>query len=282
MAIVVESTANASTTASVDLVITKPTGLAEGDLLIAALTSRSGEYTTPSGWTQADVRADTVAYSEILYKVASSADAAASNFTFTSDSAIFNSGSLLRVSGAVPTPQITADGLVSDSGPIVASFTVTGTPRVGSLGVMVGIATNANATGSGSVTSYNSPPLSTSWVETHDYFYDGEEYSGAAYNEVDPTAALTSFGYATTNTGRRNSGVIAFFNEVVDATATNTLVTAASSTFTQTGTSDTITLEQNFLTASATVNEQTAVGTTPQQWIDETKLSTDWTNEQKT
>ena len=91
------------------LVITKPTSLAVGDLMLAGIYSSSGtggagtvSINTPSGWTQVALQGisgstDMVA---CFSKVADSADVAASNFTFTDTNGIatnFMIGHLLRI-----------------------------------------------------------------------------------------------------------------------------------------------------------------------------------------
>lgn len=71
--------------------VTKPTSLAEGDLMIAGIVSEYGgagnaSVNTPSGWTKVgdvDVSTNDVNLA-VFYKIADSSDVAASNFTFTS------------------------------------------------------------------------------------------------------------------------------------------------------------------------------------------------------
>lgn len=82
--------------------VTKPTGLAAGDLLILINGDNGGgdQLTPPSGWTevfyvaQASNRA-----SQMMCKVADSTDAAATNFTFTYGGGGVHGGALIRVTG---------------------------------------------------------------------------------------------------------------------------------------------------------------------------------------
>lgn len=97
MAIVVESVATGGSP------ITKPTGLAVGDLLVAALSRGpidGTSVTVPSGWTSL-VSGTNLGTHGILAKVADSSDVAASTFTFQDSSSNALSGVLYRISGAV-------------------------------------------------------------------------------------------------------------------------------------------------------------------------------------
>lgn len=67
-------------------VVTKPTGLAVGDLMLAFVAANKAGMTAPSGFTQIGSEHDSSANaysSDAYYKVATSGDVAASNFTFT-------------------------------------------------------------------------------------------------------------------------------------------------------------------------------------------------------
>ena len=70
------------------LVLTKPVGLAVGDLLVAGIfvanqANNTSSLNTPSGWTlQEAVEANTQFELAVYLKTATSGDVAASNFTF--------------------------------------------------------------------------------------------------------------------------------------------------------------------------------------------------------
>ena len=90
MAIVVESTTTGSGTvtdigSSGTFLVTKPTGLTVGDMLVA-ITSLEEVYNgiTPSGWTSVTIPSGSVNGNEtnLFYKLADSGDVAASNYTF--------------------------------------------------------------------------------------------------------------------------------------------------------------------------------------------------------
>lgn len=118
------------------LVLTKPTGLAVGDLMVAGIyfsdnngsTGDSG-INTPAGWTlqEATTTTQPPEYERlsVFLKIADSADVAASNFTFTragTDTSYHLMGHLLRISdyGIVA-------GETSNSDPNVTTTTITAT-----------------------------------------------------------------------------------------------------------------------------------------------------------
>lgn len=102
MATVVESVSTNSFTAASSITITKPSGLASGDLMVALLSivgggtiSDTSGWTTVSNYTDVGVGIDM----EIQYKIANSTDVAASNFTFSGTLSNRIIGALYRISG---------------------------------------------------------------------------------------------------------------------------------------------------------------------------------------
>lgn len=96
MALVVESVATGTSP------ITKPTGLAVGDLMVALVSQSYNaafpSASTPSGWTAEYATFDPRAYG-LFWKIADSADVAASDFTFQDSASNHMTGVLYRVSG---------------------------------------------------------------------------------------------------------------------------------------------------------------------------------------
>jgi hypothetical protein len=82
-------------------VIVAPTGITIGDLLIASVSFQTNDVITPSsGFTSIEKTShNTGSTIESFYKVATSGDAAASDFTFTSAGSSANLGTMLRFSG---------------------------------------------------------------------------------------------------------------------------------------------------------------------------------------
>jgi hypothetical protein len=112
----VESTAttNGYTDLNTSITIAKPTGLAEGDLMVAQIvayddTTSAGNVSVPSGWTQIVEVSDSGPrhYQNIMYKVATAGDVAASDFTFNTSGNSFQQGGIIRISGYASGPTIT-------------------------------------------------------------------------------------------------------------------------------------------------------------------------------
>lgn len=105
MAAVVESTSTVTTLTARPLVLTKPTGLAVGDMLLAFVVQNAGSsatLSTPSGWTAVlanDQDSDTKTSGAAFAKIADAGDVAASDFSFTTNNASSLMGVLYRISG---------------------------------------------------------------------------------------------------------------------------------------------------------------------------------------
>lgn len=104
MSVAVASTSTKAYASGSTITIDKPTGLAVGDLMVAYVHKIDGDVGTCSltGWTAIDSYDDTGAtgdYMFSLYKIADSADVAASNFTFTLGETKVTGGAIVRITG---------------------------------------------------------------------------------------------------------------------------------------------------------------------------------------
>src|SRR3990172_376955 len=93
------------------ITIDKPSGTAEGDLLVAQIVHGTGSQSTldggqPSGWTQIGVGNNADHNIGVWWKIAGAAEPA--NYTFTSTIDNDMSGEIIRISGAHPTTPINA------------------------------------------------------------------------------------------------------------------------------------------------------------------------------
>jgi hypothetical protein len=101
-----ESSNSTAWASSSSVVVTKPTGLAVGDLMVGIVANNhasSNDFTTPGGWTAyanstISIDGTTEGRLAVFYKVADSGDVAASNFTFSCASSTRIAGGVLRVS----------------------------------------------------------------------------------------------------------------------------------------------------------------------------------------
>lgn len=97
---------------STSLTLPKPTGLTAGELMIAHLTfnySSGFTITPPTGFTllNIDNGGGTIGM-VVYYKIASSADASASNFVFTLSTTVLNNSNMIRISGTSTTTPVYA------------------------------------------------------------------------------------------------------------------------------------------------------------------------------
>lgn len=88
--------------------ITKPSGLAEGDLMVAVIASgrNNADLSSPAGWDEITVSNSTYPLS-VFSKLAEASDVAASTFAFTQSLTGDIKGSLIRITGAT-TPAVVA------------------------------------------------------------------------------------------------------------------------------------------------------------------------------
>lgn len=287
MALAVASTSSTSGSGT-NLVITKPTGLAVGDLLLCVMSgTRNGglNANTASGWTLADSEAGTDAVTRIQYKVADASDVSASDFTFTFTlSATLSGGSLMRITGAPAASQVDLTASQNFSGSATTAISFSGTYAVtydGSLIILGFSGVNQGTDGAGSIGTYTTSDGSLSFTELYDYSTtDGTDdpIIGAAYAIQSTKATLTSYG-ATLSLARVNhTGVLVVIYPITNATGTNATFAVSPLLSTQNGTAGTVGTN-TLLNVSPLLSTQSGDATSPTQWSNESKPSTDWTNE---
>lgn len=233
MAVVVESTASATNNGGSSLTITKPTGLAEGDLLVfvGSLYDSADTIDTKSGWTLEVSNTALSMEGNIQTKIADASDVAASNFTFTTSAAASAlSGALLRVtSGAINELFSTdADSNGSPADTSVYSFSTTLSPTYdGALFIAIYSGKDGNS-GAQTTGSYTCSDGTITWTELFDNGIDlgtADPSLSAAYGIQSSATALTTYG-ATLSGGKSDHlGTLAFIETTVDgngAVASNT------------------------------------------------------------
>lgn len=226
MTIVVESVSTA-TFAGNPIVITKPTGLAVGDLMIASVVAHQDgvgdtTMTTPSGWTLIASNGITNSGAAIFAKIATSGDVAASDFSFGNSSAAFMAGSILRVTGAniVSLKSAIYDSTGGDG--TNPSFTSNITPDFnGALLVMLVLGYGSDNTGT--IGTYIVNGTNPTWTESLDTTRNSgsaDPIAGSAYALQAAAAAITSFGATFSQSKASQTGILAVFNPITDVTAT--------------------------------------------------------------
>ena len=205
--VVASTSSNSSAAASV--VVTAPTGIAIGDLLIGSYTSfrASGVQTAilPTGFTQ--IRAgstdSTKATVIAFFKVAVLADVSAPNYTFAATNATNMDAQMLRITGVAAGSEVTiseTDVLVAHASTTI-SQTGASTPAVGqSLAVMCVGGHSFSIAAVVTTSGYNSTP-SVTWTERFDAGNRDGSSDGASHavatGPYTGTTQFTQYGYET-------------------------------------------------------------------------------------
>lgn len=291
MAQITVHSSNSAASATSPLVITKPTGLAVGDLLVATLAVSSGAASgspvidTPAGWTSATSVTGGGNGARIVYKIADSSDVAASNFSFTATSLpatpLF-AGGLTRMSNFFTTSVI-EDSFTgtTNSATVDTTFSFTGSldftvPNC--VLVALFVASDPQAANPANVSGYTASQ-SVTWSEIFDLGgFSSNTCLSAAYAEYTGTTAITSFGATLSAAFDNHSGIIVAIRPYYPTTGTNALLDVSPVNFAQNGIGGT-TGSNNLLTASTETFDANGRATTPSQWLNDSNPTTTWTNE---
>jgi hypothetical protein len=295
MAIVVESTATNFASNASGLTITKPTGLTDGDLMVAVLSLYGGgssnatetdTWSTLSGWTSAiGANYNSHVSHSIQYKIATAGDVAASNFTFSATgSARGLTGGIIRCSGHAPViPQVVG---VTDSDTNGSGSTFTGTlspytPLGNGALVIIQVGGFHNSDSfSASLGGWTTDDDIT-FTELYDNAFGGDTPTmgaGGSYGIQTTADEISSYSASFSRSRQSSYGQFAVFLPPVSATVTNALLQTSPVTFaTLTGSTQEPT--NDYMEISPDFPTQSGRGTTPTQWSNESKPLTTWTNE---
>lgn len=287
MAIVVESVTTQAT-AEGAVTITKPTGLAVDDFLIAVLAcDAANSIATPSGWsstgaltTGSDVGIDPY----ILYKKADSADVAASNFSFdVSDGSGELGGVLMRVSGirldGSEYQGVTEDNnLNSSASPQSHDISITPS-QDGALLIAI-------VTGDGTLT-ISSPSINgtnPTWTERFEARVGSALDSLIVNTAVQTTAAaISTFSYTVdTNGAGANQDYylsLAVFRPRVDVNPAPAVIDVVASVEAPTVSAG-ASVAASVIDVATSVQAPTVTAEAP-DWAPQTKNSTTWTRQSK-
>jgi len=291
---VLESSDSAASTGSASVTITKPTGLAVGDLLLVQLAASdiggdNRTWSTPSGWTAVEVGGTTEeAVPAAYYIIATSTETAASNFTFSmSGTTTAISGVLMRISGHWGASPITVSEIDQTAGSTTSlTFTTALTPAITNSLLIFSFmgAGNAFTSGTPTIASYASTPSAT-WSEVADVgVKDGSDDGhglGVAQADYSGLTQITSRTATINQTANLDYASIAIIvNGTVDANTTPTFVASTQSAFATTGSAGattTLTLK----TSDQTKFDPVGYGNSPPAFTNEAKQSTTFTNTAK-
>lgn len=269
MAVTVASHNTAYSASGTSLVITKPTGLAVGDLMLAGIRHDNGDgITLPSDWTLLSSTFNPFNNVAVHYKYATSGDVAASNFTWTLASSTVSAGGIIRVTGASPLigSAILAGAATNTATPSFATG-VTPTRSDSLIVIFLFAMTNSNDANGGYAIATSNPAL---WTEQYDVAMGSDENMTCAW-AVRPETTSTGAWSATGGTGTSDyNSFLVSINETLTSTVT-----------------ESTTLTEVYLNNIAMTKAETSTLTEvwdvddPTIWTNQTKNSSSWTNQTK-
>lgn len=287
MAVTVQSVSSvARNTASTTLTITKPTGLAVGDLMVAHLVRSDNTQISPTwslaGWTTAvDVSGNDTGIGSsgmaALYKIADSGDVAASDFTFTISSVDFLAGAIYRISGQSPSAPMNASASAFVNNDETPSFGNTITPTEADCLLLMLVHHVAGSSSSKETSAYAITTSNPTWTEAYDNHNSTlTTIAGAYANRPELTAtgnsSFTSSGDNTTDSG----SIVLAIKPIISVTTT---VDALSVTVSLPAPTIQGGANVSVGTVSVTVSINAPIVRNLIEWTNsEAKASLDWTN----
>jgi hypothetical protein len=268
------------TTSSTSVDITKPTGLAEGDLMVAHVSCEkaSGTHTVislPSGWadiTNSDFNDLATRYA---YKVADSADVAASAFSFALESGkgiSLAGGSIIRITGASTSFLFDVDNYTNSSGS-PATFSGGITPPADSLLLFF---TTSGGTG-GNTMTIGSQAIATdnpSWTEIYDSgtILDIDLWMSGAYANRTQATATGNYSCTLSTTASGNTvGCLISIAVPVSVTVSPTVITVTATVQSPTVSGSAL-VSPTVMSVTVNVQSPTVTIATP-KWVNEDKSS---------
>lgn len=278
MAVAYASSTEGSETGDGNLVMTKPTGLASGDVLVAFCTretdgANTGSFNTPAGWTLIDsTEVANDIYGAVFTKIADSSDAAASSFTFVPSVAGDNSaGILVRVTGAAFTSVV--GNIVGDTssdastgGENAVSFA--GIDPLGGSCLLLMFLVNRDSSFDVAFSGYAVANNNPSWTEAHDF--EGNNSSLAMAYGSYASGNVTGNYSAVVNQDGDYVGALVAVTETVSVTVSPAVITA------------TATVQAPSVSAGATVSPAVITATITVQAPTVSTADPDWRNTDKT
>jgi len=271
------------------LTLNKPNGLSENDLLFAVLAKSDSTINDKTGWTTIrEIDQTGNGWGEIkqMYKVASSSDASSSDFTFNSANNFRGfAGVLYRITGhPINVTPIDGDTSGSDNDSSIKIDGLAFTPDFdNNLQIMQLFVRDDFA--DGSLSNYATNDTNVSWTESQDTAIDTDQTDpfdrhGVAYGKQNTASQITEIG-ADYSSGSNSGafGIITVLRPQIDEGGTATLIEESGTIFTTNGSGgtngDASLLEgsTNIFTASGSASEEI--------WSNESRSSTNWTNESK-
>ena len=269
--------------------VTKPTGLAAGDLMVAFVADRGSNYetgapSTPSGWTEIVALIEDASGGITVYaKIASAGDAAAADFTFShSNGAAIIAAALYRITGTIASVDNIyreASNAGTEPSADVFRFANGFTPDTASTLLIMGVEGQSTNNGfdSSDATAYALETNNPTWTERHDFVYGTDlRLSTATATRTETTATgyyQITYTAAGAETPGSANGILLGITDTANGThnATVITITATINAPTATGTAQ---VSPTVITATATINAPTVTGgTNDSLWKNDDKPS---------
>lgn len=280
MAVAYESLQTTAWASSASITITKPTGLAVGDLMIGRIYGNisTDTPTAPSGWTQLVVQNISGRRNIVYHKIANAGDVAATNFTWSWSGAGFVAGEIFRFSDAKLVVNFDTDTESSNGG--TKNFTdISITPANEMPSILLALFAGRNYPLSATVSGYAVVNNNPSWTEVFDDYNGTDDVViSSAYGTYNAVTATGAFSCAVSaGGGTQNSGVIllAVERDVIILQADVGLFTLslpATTTLTKIVGTLKATLGRFILTGNQVDSKKTI-------WKNDSKNETNWTND---
>ena len=279
MAITYQSIQSNTAGSGTTCVVTKPTGLAVGDLMVASsFQTGSTGITLPTGFTSTHSGSVGIRSYRTGYKIADAADVAASNFTFTAGSALGTmTASLIRLSTSLsfPTnPIIAASNLSSATSTANPSFSININSGPTTAFFVASYFTDLSVTSSAQTTS----PTRT-WTERYDF--NTTNLSTSIATAPNTVSELLST-YSQTISSSHNAHVLSYMiiGEVQNATSDISHNAVTPTVEGITASQVNVSTNVSHLAITPTINgvatKNSSDGTV---WQNETPPTTNWQNE---
>jgi hypothetical protein len=275
-----ESITSDSSSGESTTVLTKPTGLAVGDVMVfvSAMSGVSNTITPKTDWDNLSGTANQITRSEVTAgdetfsmnlqtKVAEASDVAASDFTWTFSSSTAHVSSLIRVSAAFGVTEF-AGTVIDDGSPITTPVFTGVTPNNPSLLVMVAM-NRLTRTASG----YNIATSDPTWTERLDLEETASNTVLAiATGNRSQTTATGNAGLVYSTSIDSTIGYLLSIEDKTDGSATNTLLEVSPTFFVESIQVDAA-AANTLHEVSPTFFEPNGTGRTEPVWTETTKPS---------
>lgn len=283
MSVTVQSVSTTNYTSASSINITKPTGLAEGDLMIAFISGTSNSdsnINVPTGWTSIDSSTNGGESWKCMYKVADSSDVAATQFAFTNTDGEYIGGGLIRITNAHIDFSVKSKQTILNAANGVFNASTITPALANSLILFFAVNLGSAGTSSGYAIATDNP----SWTEGYDFGSTAPATDLSmvfAYANRPETTATGNFSYTDPGT----VDAFGFFMSITELISVTTELDAPG-LITFSGNDVTVSLDYTTpLDAPGTLtlsgNDATISTQEYEVFIESNKPSTTWTNNSK-